>query len=60
MNDVIDRNWYSSESLRQEREAATRMLREMKDLEKEFGKTRVRKVERTDFGVRIRYVRKSG
>lgn len=60
MSDVVDRNWYSPESRKKEREESEEILKEMKRLEKEYYETRLRKIERTDFGVRIRYVKKGG
>lgn len=57
-NENVDRNWYSPESEKRDREIAERVLKEMKQLEDEFGRTRIMKEERTEFGVRKRYVRK--
>lgn len=58
MNENVDRNWYSPECEKRDREIAERVLKEMKQLEDEFSKTRIMKEERTEFGVRKRYMRK--
>lgn len=55
---LIDKNWYSSEAQKADREAATLVLHKMKALEVKFGITRRKVIEKTPFGVRIRYVEK--
>ena len=54
----IDRNWYSPESQKQERESAQKVLDKMKALEIKFSSLREKVIERTDFGIRIRYIKK--
>lgn len=58
MNDSFDLNWYSSEAFRRERENAEQVLKQMKDLEKQYKKTRKKIVEKTIAGERIIYVKK--
>lgn len=55
---MIDKNWYSSEAQKQERELAKEVLHKMKALEIKFGVTRRRVVEKTEFGTRVRYLKK--
>ena len=57
MSDTVDLNWYSSEAFKHERENAERVLRDMKDLEKKYKKTRNKIVEKTLCGERIKYVK---
>ena len=54
----IDRNWYSPESQKQDRESAQKVLDKMKALEIKFSSLREKVIERTDFGLRIRYIKK--
>lgn len=54
----VDRNWFSPESQKQERESAQKVLDKMKALEIKFSCLRDKVVEKTDFGVRIKYKRK--
>ena len=54
----IDRNWYSPESQKQDRESAQKVLDKMKALEITFSSLREKVSERTDFGIRIRYIKK--
>ncbi|MDB9201821.1 hypothetical protein [Odoribacter splanchnicus] len=54
----IDRNWYSPESQKQDRESAQKVLDKMKALEIKFSSLREKVIERTDFGIRIRYIKK--
>lgn len=49
----IDRNWYSPESQKQDRESAQKVLDKMKALEIKFSSLREKVIERTDFGIRI-------
>ena len=54
----IDQNWYSSENQKHEREKATEVLKQMKELEKQFEKSRTVIIERTQYkGVRKRYLK---
>lgn len=57
-NTLINKNWYSSEAQKADREAATQVLHKMKALEIKFGITHRRVIEKTPFGVRIRYLKK--
>ena len=54
----IDRNWYSPESQKQDRESAQKVLDKMKALEIKFSSLREKVIERTDFGIWIRYIKK--
>ena len=54
----IDRNWYSPESQKQDRESAQKVLDKMKALEIKFSSLREKVIERTDFGIRISYIKK--
>lgn len=54
----IDRNWYSPESQKQDRESAQKVLDKMKALEIKFSSLREKVIERTDFEIRIRYIKK--
>ena len=54
----IDRNWYSPESQKQDRESAQKVLDKMKALKIKFSSLREKVIERTDFGIRIRYRKK--
>lgn len=54
----VDRNWYSPESQKQDRESAQNVLDKMKALEIKFSCFRGKVVEKTDFGIQIRYVKK--
>ena len=54
----IDRNWYSPESQKQDRESAQKVLDKMKALEIKFSSLREKVIERTDFGIQIRYIKK--
>ena len=54
----IDRNWYSPESQKQDRDSAQKVLDKMKALEIKFSSLREKVIERTDFGIRIRYIKK--
>ena len=54
----IERNWYSPESQKQDRESAQKVLDKMKALEIKFSSLREKVIERTDFGIRIRYIKK--
>ena len=54
----IDRYWYSPESQKQDRESAQKVLDKMKALEIKFSSLREKVIERTDFGIRIRYIKK--
>lgn len=54
----VDRNWYSPESQKQDRESAQNVLDKMKALEIKFSSLREKVIERTDFGIRIRYIKK--
>lgn len=54
----VDRNWYSPESQKQDRESAQKVLDKMKALEIKFSSLREKVIERTDFGIRIRYIKK--
>lgn len=54
----IDRNWYSPESQKQDRGSAQKVLDKMKALEIKFSSLREKVIERTDFGIRIRYIKK--
>lgn len=54
----IDRNWYSPESQKQDRESAQKVLDKMKALEIKFSSLREKVIERTDFRIRIRYIKK--
>ena len=54
----IDRNWYSPESQKQDRESAQKVLDKMKALEIKFSSLREKVIERTDFGIRIRDIKK--
>lgn len=54
----IDRNWYSPESQKQDRESAQKVLDKMKALEIKFSSLREKVIGRTDFGIRIRYIKK--
>ena len=54
----IDRNWYSPESQKQDRESAQKVLEKLKALEIKFSSLREKVIERTDFGIRIRYIKK--
>ena len=54
----IDRNWYSPESQKQDRESAQKVLDKMKALEIKFSSLREKVIERTDFGFRLRYIKK--
>ena len=54
----IDRNWYSPESQKQTGESAQKVLDKMKALEIKFSSLREKVIERTDFGIRIRYIKK--
>ena len=57
-NDLIDKNWYSPEAQRADREIAIQALHKMKALEIKFGVTHKRVKQKTPFGVRITYVKK--
>ncbi|MEG0796912.1 MAG: hypothetical protein RR397_10485 [Odoribacter sp.] len=57
MEESVDQNWFSAENRKKEIEVAKRVLKELKEIEKTFSKTRHKVVERTDFGVRIKYVK---
>lgn len=54
----IDRNWYSPESQNRTGESAQKVLDKMKALEIKFSSLREKVIERTDFGIRIRYIKK--
>lgn len=54
----IDRNWFSPESQKQERESAQNVLDKMKALEIKYSCFREKFVEKTDFGIRIRYIKR--
>lgn len=58
MTDTVDRNWYSSEAVKQDRENAERVLYKMKELENKYKKSRKKIVEKTLCGERIKYVKK--
>lgn len=45
----IDQNWYSSENQKHEREKATEALKQMKELEKQYEKSRTVIIERTQY-----------
>jgi hypothetical protein len=54
----IDQNWYSSENQKHEMEKATEALKQMKELEKQYEKSRTVIIERTQYkGVRKRYLK---
>lgn len=57
-DNLIDKNWYSPEAQRSDREAATVELHKMKALEIKFHITRRKMIEKTPCGIQIRYVRK--
>ena len=54
----IDRNWYPPESQKQDRGICSEGSRKMKALEIKFSSLREKVIERTDFGIRIRYIKK--
>lgn len=56
--DTINKNWYSSEAQKQEREIAQAALNRMKSLEVKFEIMREKVVEKTPFGFRVKYVKK--
>ena len=54
----IDQTWYSSENHKHERENATEALKQMKELEKQYEKSRTVIIESTQYkGVRKRYLK---
>lgn len=56
----IDQNWYSSENQKHEREKATEALKQMKELEKQYEKSRTVIIESTQYkGVRKRYLKQN-
>ena len=55
---LIDKNWYSPETQKTDRENATTALNKMKALEIKFGITHRKVIEKTPLGVRIRYIKK--
>ncbi len=57
-DNLIDKNWYSPEAQRSDREAATVELHKMKALEIKFRITHRMVIEKTSCGIRIRYVKK--
>lgn len=55
--ETIDQNWSSPEGQKQQREADQRALDKMKALEIKFSFLREKVIERTDFGIRIKYIK---
>lgn len=57
MNESVDRNWFSTENRKQECEVARQVLEKMKELERTYSKTRRKVVRKTDYGIKIKYIK---